>query len=110
MTIMDRLRDMFHKNDDLKQFQREDKIRDTVQERKKNSNERELERFMEEDRQKMIKQKLDEYRKNRQHDTWTRNDFIGKPISMLHSDKPNPAKSILSSGNMGFFGRGMFFK
>lgn len=102
MTIMDRLRGMLHKNDDFKQLQRKDKIHTTLEQRKKNANERELERFMEEDRQELIKHKLDEYRKRKTHDTWTRNDFLGKPMTMMKNDKPTKSKSILSGGNMFF--------
>jgi hypothetical protein len=53
-------------------------IQHKVQERMKNANERELERYYEEERQKMIEKQLVHYRKKKSDDMWHSSNLIGK--------------------------------
>ena len=59
MSFGEVMRKFLGKSEEREKFselQQEDRLQHRVQERKKNSNERELERFQEENRQKMIKE------------------------------------------------------
>jgi DNA-binding transcriptional regulator GbsR (MarR family) len=62
MVLKEFLKRMREKKEAFREVQTNDRVQTMVQERKKNSNERELERYMEEDRQKMIKSQLEMYR------------------------------------------------
>ena len=112
MGIKDVLSKMLKKDERLKQLQQEMKIRKMAEDRLKNSNERELEKYMEEERQKSIKKNLEEFRKARQEETWhgqnifmtKDNMFKGKATMLQNNDKLLKMKSNnLSKG-------GMFFK
>lgn len=52
-------------------------IQKKVQERSKNANERELERYYEEERQKMIEQELKKFRKKKSDDIWHSTNLMG---------------------------------
>lgn len=52
------------------EMENEDRISNKLIERKKNSNERELERYMEEERQKRINNQLKMFRKKRNDEYW----------------------------------------
>ena len=65
MSIKETLSKLMNRDQDLKELKRQIKIQKTVEQLQKNSNERELERYMEEDRQRRIKEKLHEYREER---------------------------------------------
>lgn len=75
--FMDRMR---NRNEGLKAAQEQDKIMTTIQERKKTANERELERFKEEERQAMIKVELEGYRKKAKAKQMETTVFNGKPL------------------------------
>ena len=108
MTITDLIKGMMKRDDDFKIAEKELKIQKTLETRQKNSNERELERFMEEERQEHIKQQLEMYRKKKQKELWsggnmmkTKNIFQGHK-SILTNDM-NILKnddSFLGRGNM----------
>ncbi len=70
MTFKDIISNYLHKNNEYKRNfvleQQARKIQNTLDARSKNSNERELEKYLEEDRQKKIKIALERYRKERQ--------------------------------------------
>ena len=65
MTIQDMIGKLLHKNDRVKEIIDERRAERLAIQRDKNSNERELERFIEEERQKNIKKNLEYYRKKR---------------------------------------------
>lgn len=74
MTIKDIIRNYLHGNNEYKrnfiQEQQARKIQNILDARTKNANERELERFIEEERQKRINIALEQYRKERQREYW----------------------------------------
>lgn len=61
------------KDERFNELQAEDKAFTKVQERKKTANERELERYLEEERQERISKELSFRRKKQQHDLWKGN-------------------------------------
>jgi hypothetical protein len=63
MTIQDIISKFTHKSDRVKEILEERRAEKLAIQRDKNSNERELERFQEENRQKRIKFELEKYRK-----------------------------------------------
>ena len=65
MTIQETISKLLHKNNRTKEIIDERRAERLAIQRDKNSNERELERFMEEERQKKIKISLEHYRKKR---------------------------------------------
>jgi len=66
MGIRDFLDKMKNKKSKYKEFEEDQKIQEKYVERKKSSNERELERFMHEEREENIKKELAEFRAKRQ--------------------------------------------
>ena len=56
------------RRESFKQLQMQDKLHELLEERKKSSNQRELEGYMKEEREKQIKQQLDIVRKRREND------------------------------------------
>ena len=72
----------------LKEAQAQDKIQFTIAERKKSSNQRELERYMKEKEEERMKQMLDKINKKRTRDQWKSNSVLTKGTSILKSDKP----------------------
>ena len=87
MTIQDILGKFLHKQDRVKEILDERRADKLATQREKNSNERELERLIEERRQKKIKFDLDHYRKLRD-----------KEIN--HSHLLNKQKSITKGKNL----------
>jgi hypothetical protein len=65
MGIRDIIERFKSKREKFKAFAEDQKIVETFEERKKSSNERELERFMKEERENQIKHELERFRKNR---------------------------------------------
>ena len=75
------------KDERFSEMQEEDRRVTRLQERKKNSNERELERYQEEERQKQIKEELEMFRKQKKDELWRTNIFAGHK-SILANDNP----------------------
>ena len=75
-----------HIKERIKQIDIEDRAENIVQNRKLSSNERELNRYMKEEREKRIKDELDVWRKERQRSI----DFDHNPIN---------AKNIIAGGD-----------
>lgn len=73
------------------------KMQRIVNERLKNSDERELDRFYEEERQKQIKENLEEFRKVKQRNLWSSNIFKHDKIFNNHTSvlTDNPKLSIM---------------
>jgi predicted RND superfamily exporter protein len=100
------------KSEEFKEAQRQVTINKIIQERQKSSNERELERYMNEDRESNIKKQLEKVRYKKTHDLWTDNSILKKSNNILKNDKQilmqenifldNKTKIPLTS-------RGMFF-
>lgn len=61
------------------------KIQRVIQQKQKNSNERELESYLEEERQKRIKKSLDFYRKKRLNEYWSGNSIMKNNKKMLNN-------------------------
>lgn len=99
---------LVHRDEELSQAEKELKIQKIVNARQKNSNERELDRFLEEERQENIKLQLEDFRKKRQHDMWvtkladTSNMFTAKSTMLNndHSVLKNSGDSNFGKGNM----------
>ena len=72
---------------DFKNEQARRKIQRLLDAREKNANERELERYMEEERQEKIKRALDGYRKKTKREFWHSNTMNGG-WDILKDDKP----------------------
>lgn len=103
--VLDKFLNRFkNRNASLKQAQDLDRVKHLVQERKKNSNERELEKFHEMERQKRIKAELENYR-NKQRDEYWR----GKNV--LHAPDVIKDKNMFAGNKATVMqGEGMFFK
>jgi len=104
--MLERFRD---RRSNFKHAQVEDRTGELISERKKSANERELDRFMEEDREKQILSNLIQFRAKRaEEDRKTtvlggKNIFTGHKSIMENNDK-------LFSGKMDNAKGGMFFK
>ena len=99
----------------FKDLDEQDRLQTMIEERKKPSNERELEKFMEKERQKKITEALTHYRKKEQEDiNFNYNPINTKNITnksgnllkekKLFSDNKNMfsnQKNIFSNGNLG---------
>ena len=100
MGIKELLSKSLAKDPRFKEMQKEAHLQKMLEERGKNSNERELERYIEEERQKSIKQNLEEFRKIRQEETWHSGNMFAGQDNMFNK-KPtmmNQDKSILDNG------------
>ena len=124
MAFKDFLKRSLAKDDEFKELQKQDRMQTILEERKKGANERELERFVEEERQKNIKENLEEFRKKRQEEFMHGNNILNQENifkghkSVLHQDRSalDNGKGILNDKNM-FMTKatnhgkgGMFFK
>jgi len=101
----------------MQEAQTQDRVAHTVQERKKSSNERELERFVEENRQEQIKKQLHQFRerqktRNREVTTLDKHNIFKNHKPILQHDKKlfgMNQGNMLSQGSMLNQG-GMFFE
>lgn len=109
MAIKDFIDKWKARNLRVKELEEEDRAQTKVLTKKKNSNERELERFMEEERQETIKQQLDEFRRKRQEELWHGPTILSQ--KNIFKDKHNMlnAPNIFKSQKMPRE-KGMFFK
>ena len=126
MGVKEFISNALKKDSRFKDLEKEMRIQKMVEERLKPSNERELEGYIEEERQKQIKQNLEEFRKHRQEETWHPKNTIlnapnifkgGKSIMDQDHSVLNNGKGILNDKKL--FGLkkgtkqkkgGMFFK
>jgi len=110
MGFKDFLARTMEKRRRMKEYEEDLKIQRQAQEKLKPANERELERFQEEERQEQIKKALEGYRKKQQKDLWHSNIFK-REKSILAQDKSvlTDNKKLFSmrgnnlKSNMGFF-------
>ena len=70
-----------------KQLEEDDRLQTMLEERKKSSNQRELEKHYKDQKEKMIKTALDKVRKQRNRETWKDNSILKGGTSILHQDK-----------------------
>jgi len=103
----------------LKEAQEDDRVQTLLENRKKSSNERDLETRLEKKRQEKIKMALDKLRKEDTKENWkSKNSILAGKATMLINDRPilkeknifknNPnlfskAHTIKSHADMGFF-------
>lgn len=91
MALKDLLNKITGKEDQYKSAFKDEYARRKIQRildaREKNANERELERYMEEERQEKIKKALECYRKKQKRDFWKSNTMNGG-WDILKDDKP----------------------
>ena len=93
----------------FKEMKDNDRMQETLQQRKKNSNERELERFMEEERQKDIIEQLKMFRSKRNEENRKQTILGNKNIFKGHTNILTDNKKLFSMhSNLG--GQGIFFK
>jgi hypothetical protein len=121
MSVMDIIRKWKERNSEksekFKEMQEDDRLRQMLEERKKSSNQRELEKYYKEQQEKQIKEELDLIRKKQTKESWKgKNMFAGKG-TILKEDKSiltdnkkllNNKGSILNSSSM--VRQEMFFK
>jgi len=103
------MRKFLGKDEQFSEMQREDRLQTKIVERKKNSNERELERFQEEERQEQIKQELHRFREKKKEEFFhgpsifkQKNLFNGPPTMLKDNKKLFGMKDNLH-------GKGSFF-
>lgn len=76
MGIIDMIKKLGRKSPEEEDFERSQRMQERYFEKKKSANERELERFMREEREDEIKKELEEYRRNRKIKDMTSNKIL----------------------------------
>lgn len=92
------IKGLFKKKEDSEAYAREQQVRDEYERKKLSSNERELMRYKEEEREKRIKYELESRRKKENDDVWS-----GK------KGQPLAAKNVVA-GQKNLFRHGNMFK
>jgi len=106
MGIMDVIRKMSanksEKSEKFKEMQEQDRLETMLEERKKSSNRRELEKHLKYQEEKEVKRQLDIIRKQRNKDSWKGDSILKGGKSILHTDKKalSSGKSILKDKNI----------
>ncbi len=92
--LQEAIQRMKDKKQKFKDADEDFKIQHKLEERRKNANERELERYQEEGRQKQIQEALSFYRKQKSSEMWHTNNFTnnqnlfsGSGFSMRNNDQ-----------------------
>ncbi len=99
MGFIESLARTLKKDEDFQNAQKARKIQRIITEREKSSNERVLEKFQEEERQKIIKRKLDEINKRNNDMQFNKKLVPEKNIFQGGSDILKGGTSMLKSGN-----------
>jgi glutamate synthase domain-containing protein 3 len=90
MTIMDMIRNWNdkkkEKSEKFKKMQEDYRLNKMLEERQKSANERELDRYMKEQREEQIKSELTKIRNKKNKDSWKGNILSGR--YMFENDKP----------------------
>ena len=91
------------KKEKYKAMEEDYRLQKMLEDRQKSANERELESYAKEQREKQIKQQLDSIRHQKKREAWTNNTMMRpqKNIFLGH-------KNILHSDNNAFLSRGNF--
>ncbi len=108
MSLLSFLKNRASKNDDFKDAQRREKIQEILNERKKSSNERVLDKMMEEERQKKITEQMKAIQKQRNDELFSGGMSPEKNVFQGHKNILDQDKSII--GNTNSHGGNMFFK
>ncbi len=87
MALQGLLGRMFGRNEKFKEMQEDVRFQKVIVERQKNANERELEKFQEEERQETIKKRLIQFRKMRQEES-NRTTVLKSDFNVLHNPSP----------------------
>lgn len=110
MGIKDLIAKLRAKKEKYSEFAEDQRIQEKYFERKKSSNERELERFISEEREKHIQEELNKFRKAREHETRYGNQII-KVKNMFKGNGESLLKQRnLFSGQTHKSERSLFFK
>ena len=92
MSLMDAIRRMGERKkitkEKFKEAQENQKIEKMLTERAKSSNERELEKYMKDQRELQIKCELDKIHKKQNHENWKGNNPLKSQTSILKNDRP----------------------
>jgi len=92
MSLMDAIRRMGERKkitkEKFKEAQENMKIEKMLNERAKSSNERELEKYMKDQRELQIKCELDKIHKKQNHENWKGNNPLKSQTSILKNDRP----------------------
>ena len=99
MSISDIINKFKHKNEIYEELNAQDKAIAKIEERKKSANERALDRILKQEREAVIRAKLEAYNKREQEDFWHKNVIQQKE---LFREKDHP--SLLKQKNL-FGGR-----
>lgn len=97
------------RKDSFKDAQHSDRVAELIAQRKKNSNERELEGYLEEERQKKIKLQLDYFRAKQREENRRQTVLGGKNVFSGHKSVLTENKNVFNMDN-DTFKTGMFFK
>lgn len=86
----------------FKEMQEQDRLETMLEERKKSSNRRELEKYFRDKEEKYVKEQLDVIRKKRNRDSWKGDSILKSQGNILKTDKSALAggKSILKDKNI----------
>lgn len=118
MGLMDLVRKISEKKHEkskkFKEMQEDDRLNTMLEERKLSANERELNRFIHEQREKEIKEKLEVIHKKQNHDNWKSNSILAQKMNILKDDRPILKEKNIFKDNKKkapfVNGGGMFFK
>ena len=91
MGVMDIIRKWKERNaeksEKFKEMQENDRLQTMLEERKKSSDRRELERYYKEQEEKQIKAQLESIRKQQTKESWKGKNMFGGKATMLKEDK-----------------------
>jgi len=76
------------KSEKFKEMQEDYRLNKMLEERQKSSNERELERYFKEEREKHIKEQLDVVRKKKSQEMWKGGSNLKKQTSIMKNERP----------------------
>jgi len=109
MSIMDIVRNWKEKNSEksekFKQMQEDDRLNTMLEERKKSSNQRELENYYKKLQEDDIKKQLDVIRKKRTKEAWKGKQMFNGKCTILKSDK-----SVLTNDKSMFNSKSIFLR
>ncbi len=109
MTIMDMVRNWKERNSEksekFKQMQEDDRLQTMLEERKKSSNERELQRYYRKLREDDIKKQVDAIHKKQSKESWRGKQMFNGKCTILKSDK-----NVLTNDNSMFNSKSIFLR
>ena len=98
------------KKEKFKEMEEDYLLRKKLEDRMKSSNERELEKYLKDQREKQIKIKVDKIHKQQNHNMWHGNQILKSDYNILHDDKPILKQQNIFKGKSNSLKGGMFFK